>query len=76
MGVLDGGGDRRRGRGSFGMNFGRPIATNGNFATRPSQITLGRTCSCCCCARIMVLLTSAVHKHDAIHKTGRIATPL
>jgi len=42
-GVLDGGGDRRRGRGSFGVNFGRTIVTNGAFATRSSQITL-RTC--------------------------------
>ena len=25
------GGDRRRGRGSFGVNFGRPIVTNGDF---------------------------------------------
>jgi len=31
MGVLDGGGDRRRGRGILGMNFGRPIVTNGDF---------------------------------------------
>jgi len=34
MGVLDGGGDRRSGMGSFGVNFGRPIVTNGAFATR------------------------------------------
>jgi len=33
MGVLDGGGDRRRARGSFGVNLGRPIVTNGDFAT-------------------------------------------
>jgi len=33
MGVLDGGDDRRRGRGSFGVNLGRPIVTNGAFAT-------------------------------------------
>jgi len=37
------GGDRRRGRGSFGVNLGRPIVTNGAFATRSSLITL-RTC--------------------------------
>ena len=43
MGVLDGGGDHRRERGSFGVNLGRPIVTNGAFATRSSQITL-RTC--------------------------------
>jgi len=30
MGVLDGVGDRQRGRGSLGMNFGRPIVTNGD----------------------------------------------
>jgi len=31
MGVLDFGGDRRRGRGSFGVNVGHPIVTNGDF---------------------------------------------
>jgi len=31
MGVLDFGGDRRRGMGSFGVNFGHPIVTNGVF---------------------------------------------
>jgi len=30
MGVLDGGGDRRRERGSFGVNLGRSIVTNGS----------------------------------------------
>ena len=34
MGVLDRGGDRRMGRGSFGVNLGRPIVTSGGFATR------------------------------------------
>jgi len=29
-----GGGDRRRGIGSFGVNLGRPIVTNEDFATR------------------------------------------
>ena len=43
MGVLDGGGDRRRGRAVLRVNLGRPIVTNGAFATRSSQITL-RTC--------------------------------
>ena len=48
MGVLDGGGDRRR-RGSFGMNLGRPIVTSGDVAycaraTHSSKITLRRTC--------------------------------
>jgi len=33
MGVLDGGGDRRRERDSFGVNVGHPIVTNGNFMT-------------------------------------------
>jgi len=42
-GVLDVGGDRRRGRGSFGVNLESPIVTNGDFATHCSQITL-RTC--------------------------------
>jgi len=31
MGVLDFGGDRRRGRGSLGMNLRRPIVTNEEF---------------------------------------------
>ena len=31
MGVLDFGGDRRRGRGSLGVNLWRPIVTNGDF---------------------------------------------
>jgi len=31
MNVLDGIGDRRRRRGSLGMNLGRPIVTNGDF---------------------------------------------
>jgi len=31
MGVLDFGGDRRRGRGSLGVNLRRPILTNGDF---------------------------------------------
>jgi len=40
MGVLDGGGDRRRQRDSFGVNLGRFAVTNGT-ATRSSQIILG-----------------------------------
>ena len=44
IGVLNGGGDRRRGRGSCRVNFERPTVTNGAFATHSSQITL-RTCS-------------------------------
>jgi len=32
MGVLYGGGDRRRRRAVLGVNFGRPIVTNGGFA--------------------------------------------
>jgi len=31
MGVLDFGGDRRRGRGSLGVNLHRPIVTNRDF---------------------------------------------
>jgi len=31
MGVLDFGGDRRRGRGSLGVNLRRPIVTNGDL---------------------------------------------
>ena len=43
MGVLDGGADRRRGRGSFGGEFGASHCNQWAFATRSSQITL-RTC--------------------------------
>jgi len=28
MGALDGGGDRRKGRDSLGVNLGRPVVTN------------------------------------------------
>ena len=31
MGVSDEGGDRRRGKGSVGVNLGHPIVTNGAF---------------------------------------------
>jgi len=31
MGVLDGGGDRRRGRAVLGVNSGRPVVTKGDF---------------------------------------------
>jgi len=34
LGVLDGGRGRRRVKGSFGVNLGHPIVTNGDFATR------------------------------------------
>jgi len=34
VGVLDGVGDRRRGRGNFGVNLRRPMVTSGAFATR------------------------------------------
>jgi len=43
MDVLDGDGDCRRGRGSFGSEFGHPIVTKGAFVTCSSQITF-RTC--------------------------------
>jgi len=48
--VLDRGGDRRMGRGSFGVNVGRPIKTNGDFVAQLCKSdTLfpnysGRTC--------------------------------
>jgi len=42
--VLDGGGDRRRERGRFGVNLGRLIVTNVAFATPSSQITLRTYC--------------------------------
>jgi len=44
VGVLDAGGDCRRGMGSLGVNLGRPLVISGAFATLSSQITL-RTCS-------------------------------
>jgi len=31
MGILDGGSDCRRERGSLGVNLGRPIVTKGDF---------------------------------------------
>jgi len=31
IGVLDGGDNRRRERAVFGVNFGRPIVTSGDF---------------------------------------------
>ena len=34
IGVLDGGGDRRRGMAVLGVDLGRPIVTNGAFVTR------------------------------------------
>ena len=43
IGVLHGDGDCRMRKGSLGVNLGRPIVTNGAFATCSSQITL-RTC--------------------------------
>ena len=50
--VLDGDGYRRKGRGSFGANVGRPVVTIGTLlhscarATRSSQITLGEDLFC------------------------------
>jgi len=47
VGVVDGGGDFRRGRSSSRVNLGCPIVTSGDFvarATRFSQVTFGRTC--------------------------------
>ena len=31
MGILDRGSYRRRGRGTFGVNLGHPIVTNGDY---------------------------------------------
>ena len=43
MGVLDGSGDRQRGRGSFGVNLRHPLVTNGDGDVLfPNYI--GRTC--------------------------------
>jgi len=47
MGVLDGGGDRPREGAVLGVNLGRPIVTNGAFATCSSQIT------CCNIERVL-----------------------
>jgi len=41
MGVLDGGGDRRKGRAILGVNVWHPIVTNGILCMRGGQITLG-----------------------------------
>jgi len=48
MGVLDFGGDRRRERGSLGVNLRRPIVTNGDFGAiglsrvlRPTKHIIG-----------------------------------
>ena len=46
MGVSEGR-DRRREGAILGVNWGRPIVTNGDFATCSSQITLGSTCYYC-----------------------------
>ena len=51
MGVLDGGSDRRRERTILGVNFRRPVVTDGDFvrscarALRSFQITLGEATS-------------------------------
>jgi len=63
MGVLDGGGDRRRGRGSFGVNVGRPIVTNRAFTTRSSQTTL-RTC---CCWDYASAVLADLKSHRTLH---------
>jgi len=44
MGVLDGGGDRRREGAVLGVNLGRSTVTNGTLRSGSSQITFGRTC--------------------------------
>jgi len=47
MGVVDGSGDCRREGAVLWVNLGRPIVTNGAFATRSCQITV-RTCYAVC----------------------------
>jgi len=44
MGVLDGGNNRRRGRGRFGGEFGASHCNYRRLRRGCSQITLGRTC--------------------------------
>jgi len=53
MGVLDGGGNRRRERAVLGVNSGSPILINRAYATSSSQITL-RICYLCCTAKTAV----------------------
>jgi len=55
IGVLDGGGDRRRGRAELGVNLGRPIVTNGDCCvvvrerrTLPKFLLGGLVLSCQC----------------------------
>jgi len=45
MGILDGGGYLRREGAVMGLNLGRPIVTNGDFATWLFPNYFGRTCS-------------------------------
>jgi len=40
MGVLDFGGDRRRGRGSLGVNLLRPIVPNGDFVVSLVEVRI------------------------------------
>jgi len=42
MGVLNFGGDRRSGRGRFGVNLGCPIVTNGDLLRRCDQAVVWR----------------------------------
>jgi len=44
MGVLDGGGDRRRGRAVFWVNWAVLLQSMGTWRRGSSQITLGGTC--------------------------------
>jgi len=45
MGVLDGDGDRRREDAVLGVNLGRPIVTNGAFATSRFLLSRHQLCS-------------------------------
>jgi len=45
----------------LGVNMGRPIVTNGAFATRSSQITLRTCCVCVCVCDCGATLACTIH---------------
>ena len=49
MGVLDEGGDRRRRRGSFGVNLGCPVVTNGDSDALFTNYFAGGLVTCFMC---------------------------
>ena len=66
IGVLDADGDHRMERGSFdfwGVNLGRPIVTNGNFATRLFPNYIGQDLFSLLCSRhgCKVLHSACLH---------------